>query len=749
MSKLSRARAFKNGEVKDLPSEQEMASYEEVDFSQNNLSSTGFKKVLQTLESCKKLRILKLFKNELDDADAESLAAFILKCPTLDEVHLSHNHFTGAGVESIVAASEKDRPTDAKPMWLRLEQNDVEDPGRVLDRLQSKFSVCPRYDARRCSTRACVYGKKVHVPHFHFQRGGPQDGGPRDVKRKRRRRDEDQGDWHGGRQGDWAAGGESWKDYEWADQKPWRSRHRKDSDWEVPNVDGYEESQRWGARQSWQERGRAGGPDDFEEVPPSKRRRVRIEEPRMAKLNMTRAFLGALDGVANNDKKGRVKAVLKAKEEDPGEDEESEEEEEEGAAAAAEVKSELADFDVEEGRGEEAASEDGEAAAAEDEDEESEAAESEEASEDGEEDEAGSEAGEPAEGAKVRQDGPAQEADAASEAAEASPPVRRRSRGGEAAPARPYGSPRARRGDHYHERQHRRELPQRASRRESEGHRRHVHERDRSRSMRGRGGGRPAARDSRSRMNGIDTLSDTMVAMSIDAHPRIETDITAQGGVLRATEIATETVGEEAVALVAATGGCSAIPAELEETMGAEATAADMKAQLHATAADTALTLEAPAAAENARRQAAAAAAARAPSPRERQRRSPPRSSQPPAAAAAAAEALPNFPKGFATRPKAKPGPPPASSAAATAALPSGTMAKPKSASRPTRREEAAAAAAAAEVSKPAPAAAAQKAQAPAAAAKCEDNASEYTYYSYTDEEDEAPAAAQGARAAA
>jgi len=746
---LSRARAFKNGEVKDLPSEQEMASYEEVDFSQNNLSSTGFKKVLQTLESCKKLRILKLFKNELDDADAESLAAFILKCPTLDEVHLSHNHFTGAGVESIVAASEKDRPTDAKPMWLRLEQNDVEDPGRVLDRLQSKFSVCPRYDARRCSTRACVYGKKVHVPHFHFQRGGPQDGGPRDVKRKRRRRDEDQGDWHGGRQGDWAAGGESWKDYEWADQKPWRSRHRKDSDWEVPNVDGYEESQRWGARQSWQERGRAGGPDDFEEVPPSKRRRVRIEEPRMAKLNMTRAFLGALDGVANNDKKGRVKAVLKAKEEDPGEDEESEEEEEEGAAAAAEVKSELADFDVEEGRGEEAASEDGEAAAAEDEDEESEAAESEEASEDGEEDEAGSEAGEPAEGAKVRQDGPAQEADAASEAAEASPPVRRRSRGGEAAPARPYGSPRARRGDHYHERQHRRELPQRASRRESEGHRRHVHERDRSRSMRGRGGGRPAARDSRSRMN---RHRHPVRHHGGDVHRRSPAYRDRHHSPRRGAPRDRDRDRDRRGGGGGSGGGHRGMQRYPSRARGDHGRGGHRRG--HESPAPRHRRGHSPdprssRGAENARRQAAAAAAARAPSPRERQRRSPPRSSQPPAAAAAAAEALPNFPKGFATRPKAKPGPPPASSAAATAALPSGTMAKPKSASRPTRREEAAAAAAAAEVSKPAPAAAAQKAQAPAAAAKCEDNASEYTYYSYTDEEDEAPAAAQGARAAA
>eukprot|EP00971_Amphidinium_carterae_P045702 899251-Amphidinium_carterae.1 len=77
------------------------------------------------------------------------------------------------------------------------------------------------------------------------------------------------------------------------------------------------------------------------------------------------------------------------------------------------------------------------------------------------------------------------------------------------------------------------------------------------------------------------------------------------------------------------------------------------------------------------------------------------------------------LPKGYATRPKAKPGPP----AKTSAPLGSSGTAKPKSASRPNRRD----------ASTPSKQVAAKKES--AVNGKGADNASEYTYYSYSDEE--------------
>eukprot|EP00971_Amphidinium_carterae_P114338 2265376-Amphidinium_carterae.1 len=132
MSKLSRARALKKdgGSLKGLPAEQDMSGYEEVDFSQNSLTSDNFAQVLKLVAHCRRLRILKLFKNALTDSDAAALAEFISDCHSLEELHLSHNHFTEDGVEKLVAASEKSRLKDASPLWLRLEQNDVAGPNR-------------------------------------------------------------------------------------------------------------------------------------------------------------------------------------------------------------------------------------------------------------------------------------------------------------------------------------------------------------------------------------------------------------------------------------------------------------------------------------------------------------------------------------------------------------------------------------------------------------------------------------------
>ncbi|CAE7200588.1 unnamed protein product [Symbiodinium microadriaticum] len=149
---------------------QETLTFEEVDFSQCNLTSDTLKVVLEICKRCPKLKVLKLFKNQLDDSGAEGLAEMLGRKPAIEEVHLSHNLFTAAGCRCLVEACERVRPEKCQPLWLRLEQNNVADPETVCDELVRDFSVCKRSDEVRCTVRVCVNKKKVHIPFFHLQR---------------------------------------------------------------------------------------------------------------------------------------------------------------------------------------------------------------------------------------------------------------------------------------------------------------------------------------------------------------------------------------------------------------------------------------------------------------------------------------------------------------------------------------------------------------------------------------------------
>eukprot|EP00435_Cladocopium_sp_Y103_P070899 s320_g36.t1 len=150
---------------------QESLTYKEVDFSECNLTNDTLKVVLDICKRCPKLRILKLFKNQLDDGATKRLSEMLLKTPELEELHLSHNLFTAEGVRCLVAAGETFGSDDkSQPLWLRLEQNSVESPDTVIDELEEEFSVCRRSDSVRCTVRTCVNKKKVHLPFFHLQR---------------------------------------------------------------------------------------------------------------------------------------------------------------------------------------------------------------------------------------------------------------------------------------------------------------------------------------------------------------------------------------------------------------------------------------------------------------------------------------------------------------------------------------------------------------------------------------------------
>jgi len=145
-------------------------TYEEVDFSQNNLSSEGLRMVLELCERSRNFRVLKIFKNQIDDSGAEGLAQLCRRCPTMEEMHLSHNRFTGDGVNIIITAAERSRPTGAPPLWLRLEYNEVVEPKTFLEGMQTRFSLCLRKDESLCSVQMCYHNAKVHLPFFFLQR---------------------------------------------------------------------------------------------------------------------------------------------------------------------------------------------------------------------------------------------------------------------------------------------------------------------------------------------------------------------------------------------------------------------------------------------------------------------------------------------------------------------------------------------------------------------------------------------------
>lgn len=150
---------------------QESLTFKEVDFSECNLTNDTLKVVLDICKRCPKLRILKLYKNQLDDGATQRLAEMLLRTPELEELHLSHNLFTADGVKCLVAAGGTFADDDkSQPLWLRLEQNSVENPEMVINELEAEFSVCRRSDSVRCTVRTCMNKKKVHLPFFHLQR---------------------------------------------------------------------------------------------------------------------------------------------------------------------------------------------------------------------------------------------------------------------------------------------------------------------------------------------------------------------------------------------------------------------------------------------------------------------------------------------------------------------------------------------------------------------------------------------------
>eukprot|EP00928_Gymnodinium_smaydae_P016592 TRINITY_DN16248_c0_g2_i2.p1 TRINITY_DN16248_c0_g2~~TRINITY_DN16248_c0_g2_i2.p1 ORF type:complete len:1051 (+),score=70.37 TRINITY_DN16248_c0_g2_i2:34-3186(+) len=151
-----------------LPAQRDYYSYQELDFSQNNLSVRGLEQILDICYKCKDLRVLKLYKNDLGDNCAEVLAAFLNKCDTIQEVHLSHNRFSTEGATVLVEAAARSRLHGSSPLWLRLERNDIGDTAEFLRDMEQQYGVCPRRPG--CTQFHCCVGSRVHLPFMDVER---------------------------------------------------------------------------------------------------------------------------------------------------------------------------------------------------------------------------------------------------------------------------------------------------------------------------------------------------------------------------------------------------------------------------------------------------------------------------------------------------------------------------------------------------------------------------------------------------
>eukprot|EP00928_Gymnodinium_smaydae_P009740 TRINITY_DN13644_c1_g2_i3.p1 TRINITY_DN13644_c1_g2~~TRINITY_DN13644_c1_g2_i3.p1 ORF type:complete len:660 (+),score=81.54 TRINITY_DN13644_c1_g2_i3:264-1982(+) len=142
-----------------LPCNWEMVR--EVDLSYNEITSDGLRSLRIPWEKCVSLQKLKLFDNKLDDGCSDLLSDLVERIHTLREVHLTNNSFTETGLKAVIEAGHRRTETDAVPLWLRVEYNDLPDPRSFYAGMIDSGLVCPV--KKSCSNTYCSVGCKVHL----------------------------------------------------------------------------------------------------------------------------------------------------------------------------------------------------------------------------------------------------------------------------------------------------------------------------------------------------------------------------------------------------------------------------------------------------------------------------------------------------------------------------------------------------------------------------------------------------------
>lgn len=175
----------------------------ELDAAESELSDAAAAWILDVLRrrlakrkggSC--LRIVKLFKNNLGNAAASALAAWLWQQPeACEEIHLSHNQIGHRGMAQLLTALARhpreayprsvEHLDEAIPCWLRLEHNQAPGIEHLLSVLQKdpvrlRTCLAPRGEDRgtqpACTAFRCCHGSacKADTPHVHLYCVGKQ-----------------------------------------------------------------------------------------------------------------------------------------------------------------------------------------------------------------------------------------------------------------------------------------------------------------------------------------------------------------------------------------------------------------------------------------------------------------------------------------------------------------------------------------------------------------------------------------------
>jgi len=198
----------------DLPADRNFSGQcrgaEEINFAENYITGTGLAWVLKPIQQFEYLRVLKLHKNNIGDSAADPLVKLCRNAPALCEMHLSHNQITWVGADKIVrAACERQilkvvEKREAN-LWLRLEQNQIEDAKQLFDDWVARgLDIC-MYN----KTDGAVPPSGVIMPYFTSQR---TEGSGKTISNHEKKEDNS---W----KEQWSAGYSS----SWADSKAWKA----------------------------------------------------------------------------------------------------------------------------------------------------------------------------------------------------------------------------------------------------------------------------------------------------------------------------------------------------------------------------------------------------------------------------------------------------------------------------------------------------------------------------------------------
>mmetsp|Transcript_6176 Transcript_6176/g.15098 ORF Transcript_6176/g.15098 Transcript_6176/m.15098 type:complete len:926 (-) Transcript_6176:161-2938(-) len=168
----------------------------EIDFSNNNLGDKGVWTLLETLvQNEVQAAVLKLYKNQISDGGVLAICEFIgsnQSTGPVYEMHLSHNNIDDDSALDLLVAlqrqsskypprrgpnnsdkgrkesnndnsQEEDKPV---PVWVRLNQNQVKNPGDVLKSLEQEgVTFCRAHSAADCGPTKC---KMQDCPLLHL-----------------------------------------------------------------------------------------------------------------------------------------------------------------------------------------------------------------------------------------------------------------------------------------------------------------------------------------------------------------------------------------------------------------------------------------------------------------------------------------------------------------------------------------------------------------------------------------------------